>query len=167
MNCESWTIKKAKRWRIDAFELWYWRKLLRVPWTAGRSNQSVLKEIKPWIFFGRTDAEAPILWPPDAKSWFIGKDPNARKDWRQEKGMTEVEMVDWYHWLNGHEFEQALGDGEGQGSWHAAVHGVAKSRIWLTDWTTTAFIWKSKCVRLLKILNDQRVAGAVVLGKRH
>ena len=72
-----------------------------------------------WVFIGRTDAEAetPILWPPDAKNWFIGKDPDAGKDWRQEeKGTTEDEMVGWHHWLDGHEFEQAQGDGEGQGS---------------------------------------------------
>ena len=74
---------------------------------------------QPWIFIGRADAEAeaPILCPPDVKSWLIGKDPYARKDWRQEeKGATENEMVGWHHWLNGHEFEQALGDGEEQGS---------------------------------------------------
>ena len=72
-----------------------------------------------WIFIGRTDAEAetPILWPPDAKNWLIGKEPDAGKDWRQEeKEVTEDEMVGWHHWLNGHEFEQTLGDGEGQGS---------------------------------------------------
>ena len=68
-GCESWTAKKAERQRIGAFELWCWRRLLRVPWTARRFNQSILKEIS-WVFFGRTDAEteAPILWPPDAKS---------------------------------------------------------------------------------------------------
>ena len=83
------------------------------------------KEIKPvnpegnqsWILIGRTDAEAPILWPPDAKSWLIRKDPDAGKDWRREqKGMTEDEMVGWHHQLSGHEFEKAPGDGEGQGS---------------------------------------------------
>ena len=85
------------------------------------------KEIQPvhpkgnqsWIFIGRTDVEAetPTLWPPDAKSQLIGKDPDAGKDWRQEeKGMTEDEMVGWHHQLDGHEFEQAPGDGEGQGS---------------------------------------------------
>ena len=71
------------------------------------------------IFIGRTDAKAetPILWPPDAKNWLIGKDPDARKDWRQdEKGTTEDEMVGWHHQLNGHEFEQTPGDGEGQGN---------------------------------------------------
>ena len=72
-----------------------------------------------WIFIGKTDAEAeaPILWSPDAKSWLIGNDPDAGKDWGQEeKEMIEDEMVGWHHWLNGHEFEQALGDGKGQGS---------------------------------------------------
>ena len=69
-GCESWTVKKAERQRIDAFELWCWRRLLRVPWTARRYNQSILKEISLWVFIGRTDVEAetPILWPPDAKS---------------------------------------------------------------------------------------------------
>ena len=111
-ECESWTIMKVECRRIDAFKLWCWRRLLRVPWTARSSNQSILKN-QPWRFTGRTDAEdeAPILWPPDAKSRLIGKDPDAGKDWGQEKGVTEDEMVGWYHWLNGHEFEQSLGDG--------------------------------------------------------
>ena len=85
------------------------------------------KEIKPvnpegnqsWIFIGRTDAEAkaPIIWPPDAKNWLTGKDPDTGENWRQKKeGMTEDEMVGWHHWLDGHEFEQALGVGDGQGS---------------------------------------------------
>ena len=89
-GCESWTVKKAECWRIDAFELWCWRRLLRVPWTSRRSNQSIVN-----VFTGRTDAEAEtlILWPPDAKSWLIGKDPHAGKDWRQEKGTTEDEIV--------------------------------------------------------------------------
>ena len=81
------------------------------------------KEIKPvnskghqsWIFIGKTDAEAPILWPPDANSQLIGKDPDAGKDWGQKKG-RQNEMVGWHHWLNGHESEQTLGDSEGQGS---------------------------------------------------
>ena len=116
-GCEIWTIKKAECQRINAFELWYWRRLLRVPWTARRSNPSILKENQPWIFIGRTDAEAeaPILWPSDAKSWLTRKHPDAGKDWRQEeKAMTEDELFGCHHRLNGHEFEQALGDGEGQ-----------------------------------------------------
>ena len=80
-GCESWTIKKAECRRIDAFELWCWRRLLRVPWTARRSNQSILKEISPEHSFERTDveAEAPILWLPDVRSRLIEKDPDARK----------------------------------------------------------------------------------------
>ena len=75
------------------------------------------KRNQPWIFIGRTDAEAPIPWPPDVKHWLIRKDPDAGKDWGQEeKGMTEDEMVGWHHWFNGDEFEQILGDSEGQGS---------------------------------------------------
>ena len=69
-----------------------------------------------WISTGRTDAEAPILWLPDAKTWLIGKDPDARKDWRQEKRMTEDEMAGRHHWFDEHEFEQTLGDSVGQGS---------------------------------------------------
>ena len=81
-GCESWATKKAKLQKIDAFKLQCWRRLLRVPWTARKSNQSILKEISLEIFTGRTDAkaEAPILWPPDAKSQLIGKDPDAGKD---------------------------------------------------------------------------------------
>ena len=111
-GCQSWTIKKAEHWRTDAFDLWYCKRLLRVPWTARRSNQSILKEI-------RTDAkaEAPNLWPTDGKNWLILKDPDAGQDWRQEKkGMTEDEMVVWHHGLDEHEFEQIPGDSEGQGS---------------------------------------------------
>ena len=118
-GCESWTIKKAERWRIDAFELLCWRRLLSVPWTARRSNQSILEKNQSWIFIGRTDAEAeaPILWPPDVKNWPIRKDPDAGKDWMQkEKGTTEDEMLGWCYWLDGHEFEQVPGVGDGQRS---------------------------------------------------
>ena len=90
---------------------------------------------QPWIFIGRTDAEAevPIIWPHDAKSQLIGKDPDAEKYWRQEeKGMTEDELVGWHHRLNGHEFEQAPGVDKGQGS--LAVHVVANSWTQLSDW---------------------------------
>ena len=105
-GCESWTIKKAECWRIDAFELWCWRRLLRVPWMARRSDQSVLKEISPGCSLeGLMLKLTPILWPPDAKSWFTGKDPDSGRDWRQEKGTTENEMVGWHHWCDGHEFK--------------------------------------------------------------
>ena len=115
-GCEIWTIKKAEHWRTDAFELWCWRRLLRIPWTARRSNQYILKQISPEHLLLPTDVEAetPIHWPPDAKNWLPGRDPDARKDWRQEKGTTEDEI--WYHRLDGHEFEQAPEVGEGQES---------------------------------------------------
>ena len=116
-GCESWTIKKSECWRIDAPELWHWWRLLRVPWISRQSNQSILKEISPEYSLEDAEAETPILWPPDSKNWFTGKDPDAGKDWRQEeKGITEDEMVGWHHQLDGHEFEQAPGVGDGQGS---------------------------------------------------
>ena len=81
-GCESWTIKKVKHQRIDAFELWYWRRLLKVPWTARRSNQSILREINPGIHTGGTDAEAeaPVFWSPDVNSPLVGKVPDAGKN---------------------------------------------------------------------------------------
>ena len=117
-GCESWTIKTAEHQRIDAFELWCWRRLLRVPWTARKIQPVNPKGNQSWIFIGRTDAEAetPILWPPDAKTWLIWKDPDAGKDWGQEKkGMMEDEMVGWHHRLNGPKFEWTPGVGDGQG----------------------------------------------------
>ena len=116
-GCESWTIKKAEHWRFDGFELWYWRRLLRVPWTA-RLQPVHPKGDQSWMFIGRTDAEAetPILWLPDVKSWLIGKACDAGRDWGQEeKGTTENEMDGWHHQLNGHEFGWTLGVGDGQG----------------------------------------------------
>ena len=134
-GCESWTIKKAECRRIDAFELWCWRRLLRVPWTARRSNQSIffffnftlfyftilhwfchtltwihhhLKGNQSWIFTGSTDAEAetPNTLSMWCEEWLIWKDPDAGKDWRQEeKTMTEDEMVGWHHQLDGREIE--------------------------------------------------------------
>ena len=85
------------------------------------------KENQPWIFIGRTDAEAPILWPPDVKSQLIRKDPDAGKDWGQEeKGTTEEEMVGWHHWLRGHEFEQVQETVKDRKAWRAADHGVSE-----------------------------------------
>ena len=107
-GCESWTIKKSEHWKIDAFELWCWRRLLSIPWTARRSNQSILKEMSPECSLEQLDtvAETPILWPPDGKNWLIWKYSDAGKDWRwEEKGTTEDEMVGCHRLLNGHEFE--------------------------------------------------------------
>ena len=116
---ESWTIRKAEYLRIDAFELCCWRRFLRVPCIARRSNQSILKEISPEYSLEGLMLKVKLqyLWLPDVKNWLIWKDPDAGKDWRQEeKGMTEDEMVRWPHRLNGHEFEQAVGVGDGQES---------------------------------------------------
>ena len=118
-------------------------------WTVvlGKTLESPLdnKEIKRispegnqlWIFIGKTDAEAPILWPPDVKSQHIGKDLDAGKDWGQEeKRATEDEMVGWHHCFNRREFERTPGDSDGQGSLVSCNHGLAKSWIWLNAWTT-------------------------------
>ena len=130
-RCESWTINKAEHWRTDAFEPWCWRRLLRVSCTARRSNQSILKEINPeywkdrcWSWSSKTLA----IWCEELTHW--------KRPWCWERlraggeGVTEDEMVRWHHWLDGHEFEQTLGDSEG--------HGVVKSRTWLSCWTTIA-----------------------------
>ena len=110
----------------EVMGLWCWRRLLRVPWTARRSNQSILKEIGP---------EYSILWAPDWKNWFIGKDSDAGKDRKQEeKGTREEEMVGWHHRLDGHEFEQAPGIGDGREAWCAAVHGVAELDMIFVFW---------------------------------
>ena len=114
-ECESWTVKNAEHWRIDTSELWCWRRLLRVPWTARRSNHSILKEINPEYsleglmlklkcqYFCHLMRRADSL---EKRPWC----------WERLKGTTEDEMAGWHHWLSGHEFEQALGDSEGQGS---------------------------------------------------
>ena len=104
-GCESWTIKKAEH-RIDAFELWCWRRLLRVPWTARRSNQSILKEISPeYSLEGLAEADAPILWPPDVKNWLIGKDLIlAKTEGGRRRGQRD-EVVGWHHRHNGNECE--------------------------------------------------------------
>ena len=116
-GCESWTIKKAEHQRIDAFELWCWRRF-ESPLDCKEIQPVHSKGDQSWVFFGRTDAKAepPILWPPHAKSWLIGKDHDAGRDWGQEeKGTTEDEMAGWHHRVNGHEFGWNLGVGGGQG----------------------------------------------------
>ena len=135
-----------------------WRRLSTNNWSfwtvvLEKTLESPLdcKEIKPvnpegnqsWIFIGRTDAEAetPVLWSPEVKNWLTGKDPDSGKDWRQEeKGMTEDEMVAWHHWLDGHELEQVPGVGMDREPSCAAVHGIAKSWTWLSDWNELKWV---------------------------
>ena len=147
---EGWTVIKADHQRIDAIKLRCWRRPLRAPWTVRRFSQPVLKEAN-WIFIGRTDAEAkaPILWPPDAKSWLIGKDSDAGEDWRQkEKGVTEYEMVGWHHQLTDMSLSKLWEIVKEREAWRTAVHGVVKSLTWLSDWktTTTFFLIKYKFI---------------------
>ena len=113
-GCKSWPIKKAECRRINAFEPWGWRRLLS-PLDCKEIESVHPKGNQSWIFTGRTDAKTLILWLPDSKNWLLGKDPDAGKDWRQEKkGTTEDEMVGWHHWLHGYEFEQVSGVGDWQ-----------------------------------------------------
>ena len=135
-------------WELDCEESWvpknwcFWTVVLE------KTIESLLdcKEItpvnpkgnQPWIFIGRTDAEAeaPIFWPPDEKSWLTEKESDAGNYWKQEKGTTEDEVVGRYHWLSGHEFKQLRGMVKDREAWHAAAHGVTNSWTWLSDWTT-------------------------------
>ena len=149
-GCESWTIKKPECQRIDVFELWCWRRLLRVPWTARRSQSDFNPKInQSWIFIERTDAEAEtaILWPPHAKCWLIGKDSDAGRDWGQEeKRATEDEMAGSHYQLDGQEFEWTPGVGDGQGglaccnSWGRKELDTTERLNW-TEWLTTLSIF--------------------------
>ena len=124
---ECWTIKKAERWRINAFELWYWRRLWRVPWTARRSIQSILKEMSRGCSLERLmlKLKLPILWPPDGKNWLVWKDFDAGKDWRQEKkGRQRM------RWLDGMSLSKLCRE-----VWRAAVHGVRSCWTRLSNWT--------------------------------
>ena len=134
-GCESWTVKKAEHWRIDGFGLWCWRRLLRVPWTARRSNQSILKEINPGIslegmmlklklqYFGHLTRRVDSLEKTDAG-----------RDWGQEeKGTTEDEMAGWHHWLYGCESEWIPGVGDGQGGL-ACCDSWGRKESDMTEW---------------------------------
>ena len=106
VGCNDW-VNNTYISRTDAFELWCWRRLLRVPLDCKEIQPVHSKGDRPWVFFGRNDAKAetPVLWPPHVKSWLIGKDSDAGRDWGQEeKGTTEDEMAGWHHQLNGREF---------------------------------------------------------------
>ena len=136
-GCQSWTIKKIEHWRTDVFKLWCWRRLLRVPWTARRSNQSILKEINPvYSLEGlmlrlKLQSFAHLMQRASSleKILMLGKTE------RQEKGMAEDEMLGWHHWLNGHEFEQTLEMVKDREAWCATVPGVTKSWTRLSNWT--------------------------------
>ena len=136
---ESWAPKNWCFWTVVL------EKTLKSPLDCKENKPVNPKENQPWIFIGRTDAEAeaPILWLPDAKNWLLGKYPDAGKDWRQEeKGTTEDEMFEWHLQLDGHEFEQALGAGDGQGS----LQSMGSQKVehdWVTElnWTNMAIKW--------------------------
>ena len=135
-GCERWTIKKAECWSTDAFELRCWRRLLRVPWTARRSKSESWRN-QCWIFIGKTDAEAPILWPPDVKSWLLEKtlipwkiEGRRRRGWQR---MRQLDSIIDSVGISLRKFWEIVKNIE---AWHAAVHGIAKSRTQLSDWTT-------------------------------
>ena len=138
-GCKNWTIKKAECRKTDAFEV-VLEKTLESPLDCKEIQPVHPKGDQSWVFIGRTDVEAEslILWPPDAKSWLIGKDSDAGKDWGQEeKGMTEDEMVGWHHQLNGHGIGWTVGVGDGQG-------GLACCGSWdrkESDMTATELNW--------------------------
>ena len=133
-------------WELDHKESWALKNWCFLTMVLEKTLESPLdcketavnpKGNQSWIFIGRTDAEAeaPILWPPDAKNWLIRKDPNSGKDWRQEKkGTIEDEMVGWHHWLDGHEFEQPLGVGDGQGILLCCKESDMTKQLNWTEW---------------------------------
>ena len=140
-HIQMWGLDHKEDWMLKdwCFWMWCWRRLLKVPWTARRSNQSILKEINPEYsleglmlklklqYFGHLMQRA----DSSEKTLMLRK-----IEGRRRRGMTEDETAGWHHWLSGYEFEQTSGDSEGQGAWRAAVHGDTKSQIWLNDGTT-------------------------------
>ena len=112
-----WELNCKEGWVLKNWYFWFMvlEKTLESPLDCKEIKSVNPKRSQSWIFIGRADAETPIFWSPDVKSWLIEKDPDDGKDWEQEKGATEDEIFRWHHRLNGHEFEQTLGDGEGQG----------------------------------------------------
>ena len=140
-GCESWTVKKAEHRKIDAFKLWCWRRLLRVPWTARRAIQSILKEISPGCSLEAMmlKLEIPVLWPPHAKSWLIGKDSDAGRDWLGAGG--EGDDRRWDGWMASPTWWTWVWVNSGRWWWTGrpgmlgVIHGVAKCRTELSDWT--------------------------------
>ena len=133
-----WELDHKESWALKNWCVWCWRRLFESSLDCKKIQSVHPKGNQSWIFNGRTNAEAetPILWPPDMKSWLIRKDRDAGKDWRQEeKGVTENEMVGWHHWLNGHEFEQTPGDSDGQGSLACCSPQGCKESDTTEDWT--------------------------------
>ena len=134
---ESWTVKKAEHWRIDAFGAVMLEKTLESPLDCKEIQPVHSKGVQPWVFFGRNDAKAetPVFWPPHAKSWYFGKDSDSGRDCGQEEtGTTEDEMVGWLTDstdVSLSELRKLVMDKE---AWHAAIHGVTKSRTQLSDW---------------------------------
>ena len=130
-------------------------KILESPLDSKEIKPVSFKGNQPWIFIGRTDAKAPILWPPDAKSQIIGNDPDAGKDWGQdEEGATEDEMVGWHHRHRRHDFEQTLGDSEGQGSLECCSLWVSKCWKRVSDWTTNNFFMYYLIKHMLSLVID-------------
>ena len=155
-RCESWTIKKA-----DVFKLWCWKRPLRVPCTAKikpinpKRKSTLNTHWKDWSWSSN-------IWPPDVNSQLIGKDPDAGKDWRQkDKRVTDNEIVGWYHWFNGHELGQTLGDGEEQRPGMLQSMGVAKSQTWLGDWTT------NNNIRIWNYLTHKKTYDSKTWGSSH
>ena len=159
-GCERWTIKKAEHRRMDAFKLWCWRRLLRVPWIARRSNQSILKEISSEYSLEGLMLKLKLQYFGHLmQSWLIWKDPDAGKDWRwEEKGTTEDEMGGWHHRLNGHGFEQALGVGDGQGSmvccrpWGRKESDTTEQLNWTDLFIYFCLCWDFRCCRVLSLV---------------
>ena len=183
-------------WEFDHKESWalknwcFWTVMLKntIPWTARRSNQSILKEISPeYSLEGlMLKLKLPILWPPDAKNWLIGKEPDAGRNWGQEeKGTTEDEMVGWHHWLDGHECEQAPGVGDGmlqsmrlqrvghdwetELNWENSLtsssmwrHTEKNIHLWTRKWASTG----SACTFILELTASRTVTNAFLLFKR-